>query len=154
MAALTEMAIWREAEPGPDYLTATSLQLSKEPSLELVLRAVRSIGRTERREGESALPSLGRILREMRSIAAEDANLPFRHLRGLVRKMAVNFGVEPSDDLLQCWQDLFGHRTDADLDEGYKSVMRNPELKRMPTTGQFQSILPLLKMRRDGTRVQ
>lgn len=111
-----------------------------------VLQALQQIGRRERREGETSLPSLGMVLRVMGELAEPQHKL--FHLRQIVRRLCAVFNQEPSEDLLKAFEDVAGHRTDSDLDAAYKAILRDETLKRMPTTGQFLQSCGTLRERR------
>lgn len=143
MAALVLMATERDGKASREYLKAIAAQLSREP-LDEVLQAIGTLGRTERRQGETALPSLGRILREI-----AEQNHPHRFLRESVRKMAALFQQEVTPELMAVWEDTFGHRTDEDIKAAYDQVIRESELRRMPTTGTFLSVMPTMRRRRE-----
>jgi len=98
---------------------------------------------TDRQAGEPAIPTLGAILNAVR-----DHTHPHKVLRKIVRRFCVNFGVTPTEDLFETWEDVFGQRTDDDLEFGYKAVMRADHVKTMPTTGQFFAACPPMTKRR------
>lgn len=152
LLALGEALLLRGAEPNETYLDAMTLRLSKESDTELVVRALESLRDSERGQGETALLSPGRVLREMRTVS--EPNHPHAHLRMLVRKMAKAFRVDADEELLQAFADVAGHRTDGDQDRAYAALMRNGEHKFMPSPGAFLSACGLMTERRDGGKVE
>ena len=152
LAALAQMGVLRDTEAGKGYLHSMTVALSKENSLPLVLQALEKISRTERLVGETGLPSLGTILRVMREIAEESS--PLKHLHDTVRQIAAVWHQPCTYDLLAAWDRVFGNRTDADIDKAFAWVMRNGDLRRMPTTGDFFAVMPLMRVDREGKRPQ
>lgn len=149
MAALTSMATKRDALTSASYLQEVAIELSRANS-SLALRAVNELSRRERIPGETGLPSLGTILRVMREL--DEATHPLCHLRRIVRKLCVNFGEPCTEERLELFQEVAGHRTDADLDAAYREIVRDETIKRMPTAGVFLKACGLLRVRRDGTK--
>ncbi len=111
------------------------------------MQAISLISDTPRREGESAIPDTGMILLVARTISH-----PLRHLRELVIKIAKGYGRPVDEELLQAYQDAAGHRTDADLDAAYKTILKDETYTRMPTPGQFLAACGILRFYRDGRR--
>ena len=149
MSALTATVVLREGQASKPYLHQMGLELSKE-NVSVVLAALEELGRTERAEGESAVPSLGRVLREVRRI--ENLSHPLAHLREIITKLARIFNVKADEDFLILYQEEAGHRTDADLDKAYKAIRGDDTLKKMPTPGQFRAQCGIPRIYRDGTR--
>lgn len=65
IAALTEANCFRGAEPTKTYLQLFSARLEQE-NLELLFKALNTLGEREREEGETTLLPLASILREIR----------------------------------------------------------------------------------------
>lgn len=144
--ALTTMALARRGEWGTAELELAAERLSRE-NFDDVIDGIAKISDTSRREGEAAIPDTGSLLLVIRSI-----NHPLRHLREIVTKLAKGFGRAVDEELLQVYQDVAGHRTDADLDQAYATILRDETIKRMPTPGQFLEACGILRVRRDGSR--
>ena len=121
-------------------------RLSTEP-LEYVLKALQAIAETPRRKGEAGLPTLGMVLREIRKYTH-----PLSVLRELVSKLARAYGAEVDEEMLEVYCDVLGHRTDMDLQAGYKSILREESIKKMPTPQQYLSWCGIPKVFRDGSR--
>ena len=149
MAALTQMAVLRDAIPTKPYLHSLAVELSKE-NVSLTMQAIRRVGRQEREDGETSLPSLGRLLREMRAI--EDETHPLRVLRSMVRRLAAAYGKRTTPEMLQVWEETCGHRTDEDLEVGYKALLRELSREHMPRPGELIQRCPIFKIRRDGSK--
>ena len=144
--ALTAMAANRRGEWDEKALEITTERLSRE-NFEDVMATLAVLGDTPRRDQEPSIPDTGTIL-----LAVRAHSHPLRHLREIVSKLARNFGKTADEELLQLFQDVAGHRTDADLDVAYRTILRDENFKRMPTTGQFLDACGVLRVRRDGTK--
>jgi len=145
-AALAATAIYRGGEASETYLRMMSVRLSRE-RVESVLRALESIGNTEPAPGEPTLPSVPRILAEMRK-----QDHPHKHLRAIVTRLAKAFGKDVDEEFLMIYQDTAGHRTDEDLDRAYKTLRESDDLKYMPTSGQFLAACGIPRVYRDGRK--
>ncbi len=145
-AALTEAAIMRDAEASGAYLRVMATRLSTE-SVDIVLRAIRAVGEAERRQGEPGLPSLGRILAEIRRY-----DHPLALLRELVTRLARVHGRDVDEPLLEAYQDALGHRIDADIQAGYRVLMKDETLLKMPTPGRFLLECGPPRLFRDGSK--
>lgn len=148
LKALAAAVIFRGASADESYLDPMTRRLSKE-RIDLVLDALKRIGEAEREEGEPALPSLGRILRGIGAVAERER--PDAYLRSLVRKMASNWNAEPD---LEMWTEICGHRTDADMDTAFRTLMRDDSIRRMPSPAMFLQACGVMKERRDGNPVE
>lgn len=115
--------------------------------LNTVLRAIEAVGSSDRMPGETAVPTFGRILREI-----ESQSHPHRHLRGLIRKLAAATGTVCTTELLEAYEDAAGHRTDEDQTRAYRELIRDGNLKRMPSPGAFLLSCGVPKLLRDGSR--
>jgi hypothetical protein len=142
MAALSLMATLREGRASSEYLKAMAARLSKEP-FEAVMDAIQGIACARRAQGESATPDLGTVL-----LAIHERTHPLGHLRTIVRKLALNFGETPTEELMKNFQEAAGHRVDADLDAACTALLRDNTLRRMPTTGQFLQACGICRERR------
>jgi hypothetical protein len=74
-AALAEMAMFRQAEVDDLTLELYSAKLAQEEiPVDVIVTACETIGRTPRREGETAFPDLGTMLAACRKAWMERAN--------------------------------------------------------------------------------
>jgi len=146
IVALGTLALMRGGEYSQPTLTAFSEGLSKEP-FEDVLRVLKTIAESPRRDRETACPDFGTLLVAIRSIRH-----PQRHLRGIVAKLARIFGVTVDEELLSLYEERVGHRTDQDMDTAYRVLSQDETLKRMPTPAMFLAACGVPKVFRDGTR--
>lgn len=146
MAVLAETAILRDAEASPAYLHSMTVRLSRENGKE-VLSALKIIAERERHQGESALPTLGMVLKEMRR-----QSHPHKHLREIISKLAEGFGQEANEEMLTLYQDTAGHRTDEDLDRAYRVLREDENLRRMPSPGAFLAACGIPMVYRDGSK--
>ena len=112
-----------------------------------VIRVLSEIGDTPRRPGELAIPDTGTILLAVRSLKH-----PHRHLREIVTKLALIFGVTADEELLELYQQEAGHRTDEDLDKAFAAIRGDETLKKLPTPGAFRSACGIPTIYRDGSR--
>lgn len=109
--------------------------------------AIELIGNTPRAPYEPAFPEWGTLL-----IFVNDQSHPLKHLRQVIRKLAVNFGEQVTETMLENFQQIVGHRTDADIDIAAKSILRNENMTKMPTTGKFLAECGVLRVYRDGRK--
>ena len=144
--ALTAMAAHRRGEWDKTTLELTADRLSKE-NFEDVIDVIGLLGDSPRKSGEPSIPDTGTILALVRDISH-----PLGHLRSIVRKLCEIFGKECTETLLESYRQVAGHRTDADLDAAYRTILRDETLTRMPSTGRFLEACGVLREYRDGTR--
>lgn len=144
MKALTIMAVKRGTEVSPLYLRIFSEMLSKEP-LNLVLEAIEDLGKEMRQHWEPACPSLGVILNRVR-LKKETPG----EVRHIVLSLAKHFAFDADEQMLSDYEEVLGHRTLEDLDKGRRSILRNGDLKRMPTPGQLADACGFMHKRREG----
>ena len=129
--ALAEMAIKRGGEMSQIAQEIVAHRLSTE-NFEDVIRILNEIGDTPRHPGELAIPDTGTILLAVRSLKH-----PHRHLREIVSKLALIFGVTADEEFLELYEQEAGKRTDADLDKAFAILRGDASLKRMPTPAMF-----------------
>ena len=144
--ALAEMAIKRGGEMSQIAQEIVAQRLSTE-NFDDVIRILSEIGDTPRREHEPVIPDTGTILLAVRSLKH-----PHRHLREIVTKLALIFGVTADEELLELYQQEAGHRTDEDLDKAFAAIRGDETLKKFPTPGAFRSACGIPKIYRDGSR--
>jgi hypothetical protein len=140
------MAIKRGGEMSEMSLKVFSAGLSKEP-FEDVIAALERIGNSPRRDHEPACPDYGTILLSVRSIKH-----PLARLRAIVGQLGRIFGVTVDEELLESYQVECGHRTDEDLEKGFKALLGDESLHRMPTPAQLRASCGIPKIYRDGKK--
>jgi hypothetical protein len=145
--ALTALALKRHGEWSKKALHLFAAELSKLP-VDSVLAVIEQIGSHPRYTGDSALPDYGTLLTLIR-----DVDHPLRHLREAVRKIADNFECGLTEERLELYVMVAGHRTDEDIDTAVSSILRSKYVTKMPTTGQFLEACGILRRRRDGKRI-
>lgn len=146
VVALTEMALKRGAEASEKHLALYSTLLNQYP-LALVLQVLKTLGETERGEGEAAFPAYGRV-----KLLVEEELHPLKVLRRNVRKLARIFRETPTEEMMADFELVCWHRIDADVEAAYVSLVRDRVVRKMPTPAEFlQSCGPLRKSRCPGS---
>ena len=146
IVALGTLALMRGGEYSQATLTAFSEGLSKEP-FEDVIRVLKTIAESPRRDRETACPDFGTLLVAIRSIRH-----PLKRLREIVGALARIWHETADEQFLKLYEDAAGHRTDEDIERAYRALLEDDTLRRMPTPSQFRASCGIPKVYRDGTR--
>lgn len=128
--ALGEMSLLRGATPSAEQLTLYAQMLMSYP-LEAILPTLRKFGETPRSQHEPAFPEFSRILLEIREYIH-----PLKVLRQAVRRLAQNFGVTPTEALMESFEETCWHRTDKDIQAAYLTLLKYTSV--MPNVKQFR----------------
>ncbi|MDE2102772.1 MAG: hypothetical protein KGL39_36345 [Patescibacteria group bacterium] len=147
--ALGAMALKRGADPIPKTLEIYAESMVRSFDLADCLAVIEQVADAPQGDREKAFPDYGTL-----KMLIEERHHPLRHLREIVRKMALNFGVRVTPEMLQNFEQFCGHRTDEDLDHALEQVMRSATITKMPTTGQFRDACGIMRVRRDGKQPQ